>query len=70
MLLKLYRTHPAGVEIPGIIMDHFKTQYISLQALPNSLIYDLFLPHLEEIKPKHNTDEAMIHATFQKFGTF
>ena len=37
MLKKRYRTQPAGVENPGIIMDHFKTQYISLQALPNQL---------------------------------
>ena len=34
---KPYRTQLAGVENPGIIMDHFKTQYISLQALPNQL---------------------------------
>ena len=37
MLKKRYQIQPAGVENPGIIMDHFKTQYISLQALPNQL---------------------------------
>ena len=37
MLKKRYRTRSAGVENTGIIMDHFKTQYISLQALPNQL---------------------------------
>ena len=32
---KLYRTDTAGIDNPRIIMQHFKTLYISLKALTN-----------------------------------
>ena len=37
MSRNIYRTQSAGVEKPGIIMHHSKTQYISLKALTNEL---------------------------------
>ena len=66
MLKKRYRTRPAGVENTGIIMDHFKTQYISLQALPNQLKFT----DLRSIFATSCRNKTKISERLREFGTF
>ena len=63
---KTLPTQPAGVENPGIIMDHFKTQYISLQALPNQLKFT----DLRSIFATSWRNKTKISERLREFGTF